>query len=180
MDNGNGHAANDHGHVNGHVEPPRPIYYRTRGGGARVRYSPAARYPRCPCRVTYAYPNDLVLSLDDERRQLVNTNRALLQEVEELSVTVDAQGARIVELEETVVNEIARTEAARDEVWRVRGQLTRIVEEVRDRVSGILAGTSMLIDEVMDTVQSLVPEGTEEDPEENSKEEIPPDSPTVD
>ena len=93
---------------------------------------------------------------------------------------MDAQGARIVELEETVVNEIARTEAARDEVWRVRGQLTRIVEEVRDRVSGILAGTSMLIDEVIDTVQSLVPEGTEEDPEENSKEEIPPDSPTVD
>ena len=54
-------------------------------------------------------------------------------------------------------------------------------EEVRDRVSGILADTTMLIDEVMDTVQSPAPEGTpEENPEEDSEEEVSPDSPTVD
>ena len=67
MDNGNGHAANGNGHANGHVEPLRPIYYRTLGEGTRVRYSPSTRLPRCPCRVTYAYPNELILSLDDER-----------------------------------------------------------------------------------------------------------------
>ena len=110
----------------------------------------------------------------------MDTNRSLLQEIEELSHTVNAQGERIADLEGTVVNEMARTEAARDEVRRVRARLTRIVEEVRDRASGILADTSMLIDEVMDTVQSLVPEGTEEDPEEDPEEEVPPDSPTVD
>ncbi|XP_071933747.1 uncharacterized protein [Coffea arabica] len=75
MENGNGgHAVNGNGHANGHVEPLRPIYYRVLGGGAHVRYSPSTRFPRCPCRMTYAYPNDLVLSLDDDRRQLVNTN----------------------------------------------------------------------------------------------------------
>ena len=41
----------------------------------------------------------------------MNTNRVLLQEVEELSAMVDAQGTRIAELEGTVVDELARTEA---------------------------------------------------------------------
>ena len=95
---------------------------------------------------------------------------------------VNAQSAWIAELEGTVVDEMARAEAARDEVRRVRARLTRIVEEVRDRASGILADTSMLIDEVMDIVQNPAPKGTpkEEDPEEDPKEEVPPDSPTVD
>ena len=150
-----------------------------------MRYSPATRYPRCLCRVTYSYPNDLVFAIDDKHRQLVNTNRSLLQEVEELSIMVNAQGDRIVELEGTVVDEIARAEAARDEFQRVRARLTRIGEKVRDRASGILANTTMLIDEMMDVMQSPVQEGTkgepfEEDPEEDPKEEVPPDSPAED
>ena len=95
-------AANGNGHANGHVESLRPIYYRALGGGARVRYSPATRYPRCPCRLTYAYLNHLVLALDNEYRQLLNTNRHLLQEVEELSQMVSAQGERITEFEEVL------------------------------------------------------------------------------
>ena len=51
------------------------------------------------------------MSIDNERRQLVNTNRALLQEVEELSAMVDTQGTRIAELEGTVVVKLAWTEA---------------------------------------------------------------------
>ena len=86
---------------------------------------------------------------------------------------MDPQGARIVELEGTMVDERARAEAARDKVRRVRTRLTRIVEKVQNRASGILVDTCMLIDEVMDTVRSPVQEGTEEDPEE----EVPPDSP---
>ena len=103
-------------------------------------YLPAVRFPRCPCRMTYAYPNDLVLSLDDERRQLVNTNRYLLQEVEELSIMVNAQSARIAELEGTVVDEMARVEATRDEVRRVRARLTRIGKE---SVIGLLGSWQM-------------------------------------
>ena len=74
MDNGHGNAANGNGHANGHVEPSMPIYYRAHSGGARVHYSPTTRFLRCTCRMTYAYSNDLVLALDDERRQLVDTN----------------------------------------------------------------------------------------------------------
>ena len=81
-----------------------------------------------------------------------------------------------------MVDEVARTEAAHDEIRRVRARLTRIVEEVWDRASGILADTSMLIDEVIDTIQSPTLEGTpeKENPEEHPEEEVPPDSPTVD
>ena len=99
MENGNGgHAANGNGHANGHVESLRPIYNRALGGGTRVHYSFSSRFSRCLCRTTHAYPNDLVLSLDDERWQLVNTNKDFLQKVEELSLIVNAQGDRIAEL----------------------------------------------------------------------------------
>ena len=79
MENGNGDdATNGNGHANGHVESLRPIYYRALGGGAHVRFSPSSRFPHCPCRETHAYFNDLILSVDNERRQLVATNGTLL------------------------------------------------------------------------------------------------------
>ena len=69
MENGNGgHAANGNGHANGHVVPLRSIRYRVHEGEPRIRYSPSLRIPRCPYGMTYTYPNELVLSLDDERR----------------------------------------------------------------------------------------------------------------
>ena len=90
---------------------------------------------------------------------------------------VNAQSARIAELEGIVGDEVARAEGARDEVQRAKARLTRIGEEVRDRAAGILADTTMRIDEVMNVVQSPA---QEEDPEEDPEEEIPPDSPNVD
>ena len=148
MENGNGHA-NGNGVANGHVEPLRSISYRPRGGGSRIRYTPADRYPRCQCRVTYAYPNELVLSLDDERRQLRDANHTLTQDVEELSIMVDTQLDRIAELEQRLAAERARSEAAREELGRQRSRLTRVAEEVRDRSAGIRADATMMIDEVM-------------------------------
>nr|XP_027066234.1 uncharacterized protein LOC113692084 [Coffea arabica] len=76
---------------------------------------------------------------------------------------VNTQGDRIAELEGTVVDEMAWAETARDKLQRARARLTRICEEVRDRASGILADTTMLIDEVMDVMQSPVQKGTEEE-----------------
>ena len=91
MKNGNGApTANGNGHANGHVESLRPIYYRSLGGGARVRYSPFSSYRRCSCRLTFAYPNHVVLALDDECRQLVNANLDLQAEVDELRQMVSA------------------------------------------------------------------------------------------
>nr|XP_027077046.1 uncharacterized protein LOC113700806 [Coffea arabica] len=102
MENGNGdHATNGNGAANGHVESLISIRYRVMGGGPRVRYSPSTRFLCCPYKETRAYPNDLVLSINDERRQLVVTNRALFQEIKELNAMVDAQGVRILELVET-------------------------------------------------------------------------------
>ena len=64
--------------------------------------------------MTFAYPNHLVLALDDERRQLVNTNRDLLEEVDELRQMVSAQGERIAELEEVLAGEVATAEVTRE------------------------------------------------------------------
>ena len=57
-----------------------------------------------------------------------------------------------------------------------------MVAEVRDRAAGILANTTMLIDEVIEAVNSLTREGTpEEEPfEEDPEEEISSDSPAED
>ncbi|XP_027158367.1 uncharacterized protein LOC113759986 [Coffea eugenioides] len=84
MENGNGGA-------NGHAESLRPIRYRVLGGGSSVRYSPSSRFSCCPCRETHVYPNDLVLSIDDERRQLLISNKAVFEQVEELRAIVEAQ-----------------------------------------------------------------------------------------
>ena len=178
MENENGTpAANGNGHANGHVEPLKLIYYQTLGGGVRVRYSPSDRYPRYSCRLTFAYPNHLVLDLDDEGRQLVITNLDLQAEVDEMRQMVSAQGEWIAELEEGVEGEVATAAVTREELQRTRARLTRLGEEVRDRASGILADATEMIDRVSDIVQSPVQgEDLEEDPEE----EIPPDSPTVD
>ncbi|XP_071902449.1 uncharacterized protein [Coffea arabica] len=152
MENGNGHA-NGNGVANGHVESLSSISYRPRGGGPRIRYTPTDRYPRCQCRVTYAYPNELVLSLDDERRQLGDANHILTQDVEELSIMIDTQLDRIAELEQRLTAERVRSEAAREELGRQRSRLTRVTEEVRDRSAGIRADTTMMIDEVTDIIQ---------------------------
>ncbi|XP_027171662.1 uncharacterized protein LOC113771260 [Coffea eugenioides] len=103
MENGNGdHAANGNGVAYSHVKPLWPIYYRVLGGGPHVRFSLFSRFPRCPCTETHAYPNDL--------------------EIEELNAMVDAQGARILELEGTIVDEFARAEGARLAVVHDRGK----------------------------------------------------------
>ena len=174
MKNENGTpAANGNDHANGHVEPPRPIYYQALDRGARVRYSPANRYLRCSCRLTFAYPNHLVLALDDERRQLVDLNRDLQAEVDEFRQMVSAQGKRIMELEEVLEGEVATSAVVREELQSTRARLTRLGEEVRSRASDILTDASRLVDEAMEVVPSP-------DQEEDPEEEVPPGSPTVD
>ncbi|XP_071921242.1 uncharacterized protein [Coffea arabica] len=176
MDNGNGvPAANGNGHANGHIAPPRPIFYRALVGEARVRYSPSDRYPRCACRVTFAYPNHVVLALDDERRQLVTGNLDLQAEVDELRQMVSVQGKRVAELEEVIEDEVATSSVVNEELRSTRAQLTRLREEVRSRASDIVADATRLVDEAMGVAQD-----SEEDPEEDPEEEVPPDSPAAD
>ena len=176
MENGNGHV-NGSSAANGHVEPLRSISYRPRGGGDRVRYSPADRHPRCQCRATYAYPNALVLSLDDERRHLWDANHTLTQDVEELSIMVDTQFDRIADLEIRLTAEHNMLEAARLEIERQRSRVTRLAEGIRDRSAGIRADAAMLVDEATSYLQGNEQAGAEEDPEEDPAEDVAPDSP---
>ena len=102
------------------------------------------------------------------------TNRVLLEEIEELRTIVETQGARVLEFEGTVIDERVRVEAAHDQVQRTRARLVRVVEEVKDRAAGILTNTTMLIDEVVNGVESSALEGTEEEEpfEEDPEEEV--------
>ena len=103
----------------------------------------------------------------------------ITSEIEELNAIVDAQGARIIELEGTVIDERTGAEAAYDEFQRTRVRLVGIVEEVRDRAVGILTDTTMLIEEMIDAIESPIHEGTpEEEPfEEDPEEGVLPDGP---
>ncbi|XP_071906060.1 uncharacterized protein [Coffea arabica] len=152
MENGNGHA-NGGSAANGHVEPLRSISYRPRGGGAHIRYSPADRHPRCQCRAMYAYPNELVLSLDNERRQLRDANFTLTQDVEELGIMVDTQFDRIADLEVRLTAEHHLLEAARLEIERQKSRATRLAERMRDRSAGIRADAAMMMDEATSFIQ---------------------------
>ncbi|XP_071900991.1 uncharacterized protein [Coffea arabica] len=152
MENGNGHA-NGGSAANGHAEPLRSISYRPRGGGAHIRYSPADRHPRCQCRAMYAYPNELVLSLDDERHHLRDANSILIQDVEELGIMVDTQFDRIADLEVRLTAEHHLLEAARLEIERQKARATRLAERMRDRSAGIRADAAMMMDEATSFIQ---------------------------
>ncbi|XP_071918796.1 uncharacterized protein [Coffea arabica] len=154
MENGNGHA-NGGSAANGHAEPLRSISYRPRGGGAHIRYSPADRHPRCQCRAMYAYPNELVLSLDDERRQLRDANFTLTQDVDELGMMVDTQYDRIADLKVRLTAEHHLLEAARLEIERQKSRATRLAERMRDGSAGIRADAAMMMDEVTSFIQGV-------------------------
>ena len=86
---------------------------------------------------------------------------------------VSAQGERIVELEEVIEGEVATTAVTREGLQSTKARLTRLGEEVRDRVSGNLTDAIDMIEEVSDIAQNP-------DQEEDPEAEIPPGSPTVD
>lgn len=192
MENGNGVLGADGQGVNGHEEPVRPIRYRLRGSGARLRYTPRRGVPRCACRTKYTYPNAVVLSLDDERQELVDANRSLREELDGLGDVLTFHNARIrtleaqVEaLEALVENERDRGRAARDQVQRFRARLTRVVDHVQDWTARILADTNVLIDEVAEVnanalLEEPLGEDSSEEPfefepvEEDISEEIEP------
>ena len=91
MENGKGgHAAISNGDTNSDMEPLRSIRYRVLGRKPRFRYLLSSSFPRCPCRETYTYPNDLILSIDVEHRQLLISNRVILIMGEGLRAIVEA------------------------------------------------------------------------------------------
>ena len=76
------------------------------------------------------------------------------------------------------MDKVARVEDTRDEFQRARARLTKIGKVVCDRASRIMVDATILIDDVMEVIQSPVQEeDQEDDPEEDPEEEVPPDSP---
>ncbi|XP_071905996.1 uncharacterized protein [Coffea arabica] len=101
----------------------------------------------------YAYPNELVLSLDNERRQLRDANFTLTQDVEEMGIMVDTQFDRIADLEVRLTAEHHLLEAARLEIERQKSRATRLAERMRDRSAGIRADAAMMMDEATSFIQ---------------------------
>ena len=126
--------------------PPRSVWYRLRGRGARLRYTPRRGAARSAYRSKHSYPNDLVLTVDDERHELKEAFGAQQAEVTVLRETVADRGARIFALKIEAAREFERAEAFRDQVRRFRVRLARLIEGIRGESPAIRFRVSTLTD----------------------------------
>ena len=161
-----------------HLEGPvcRVITYQKSPGGPVQRWSPARKIRRCDCWKTYSYPDRVVLAVDDERKRLASANRRCQTEIERLRATLRDQGARIRELEASVLEEQQRTDAFREQAQATSGHLVRVVADIRDRTGHILTECEALVDDVLQNLAGegpapVVPGTPGKDPEENPEEE---------
>ena len=92
----------------------------------------------------------MVLALYNECRQLFNANGIAQEDNRGLRATVDAQTARIHELETDVLEERNRAEALRKQLQEANRWLVRVVQEVRDRTEGMLVECVTLVEQVVD------------------------------
>ena len=112
------------------IEEPLPmIPYRMVEGRYLMRYSPARRGRTCLCRERFSYHNHLVLQVVEERRQLTRDLRIARAKREEMEATMEAQAARIQELEARVLEERQRADASHARFQEIEGRLIRIVQE---------------------------------------------------
>ena len=166
MENGNGAPA-AHGYVtNGHLEPLPEIWYRLTGE-PRVRYTPPSRLPMLGRRDRFTYPNDLVLSVDGERRELHEETISLRAEIEALREALVFRNTRIQLLEAQLDAERERTEAARAQTQRYRARLTRVTQDIHARTQRVLSDVHALMDVAVEVSTTAI---IEEPPEGDSSE----------
>ena len=157
------------------------------GDGPLLWDSPARRGRTCPCRARYFYPNLLVLGVAEERRQLTCYLRVALVEREEIEAIMEAQAARIQELEVRVLEERQRADASHAQYQETEGRLIQIVQEVGNRADGIMAECGVMYDRIEEALLGDVPgeaapagkveiapieEDLEEEPKENPSEAV--------
>ena len=87
-----------------------------------------------------------MLTVDDERRELMEAFRAQQAEVIALRETVADRDARIVALENKAARDFECAEAFRDQVWRFRVRLARLIEGIRGESPAIRFRVSTLMD----------------------------------
>ena len=113
------------------------------------RWSPFFRTKLCECRRRFSYPNYVVKAIVNKREQLSKANRVAQAEIQRLTAMVETQAARIHELEENVQEEQGRANALHGQFQAINGQLTRVVQEVKDRTEGIITECGTLIEQVI-------------------------------
>nr|XP_027062858.1 uncharacterized protein LOC113689259 [Coffea arabica] len=139
------------------VEGPLPVIpYCIVGGRPLLRYSPARWGRSCPCRAKYSYPNRLVLGVAEERRHLTRDFRIALEEREEMEATIEAQAARIQELEARETGNY---------VDGIMAECVTMIERLEEALLGNIPG------EAAPAVEVEV-EPIEEDPKENPSKAV--------
>ncbi|XP_071933817.1 uncharacterized protein [Coffea arabica] len=157
---------------------PSMIRFRMVGGGPHLQWTPARWVRRCPCRKRFSYPNQVVLGVVEERRRLTHDLRVARAEREEMRATIEAQAARIQELEAWVLEERQRVGASYAQFQATDRHLIQIVEEVENRADGIMVECVTMADHIKEAMGGAGPrdvapgddgkkEPMEEEPEKN-------------
>ena len=92
------------------------------------------------------------------------------------TVSPSSTGARIRELETSVLEEQERTNAFREQVQAANGRLVQVVRDVRDRTDRILTECGAVVEDVAQDLAEkgqghVVPSDPKEDLEEDPEEE---------
>ena len=102
---------------NGHAElPRRGLSYHEHLGRPVLQWALGRSVRHCDYWRTCSYPDRVVLVIVDERKMLTSANRRAQTEIECLRAMMGEQGARIRELETSILKEKERTIAFRKQV----------------------------------------------------------------
>ena len=108
------------------------LSYQEHPGGPVLQWALGRGVRHCDCWTTYTCPDRVVLAIEDEREILASANRSAQTEIEHLRTMLGEQGARIRELETSILKEQEQTNAFQEQAQEANGRLVRVVREVRD------------------------------------------------
>ena len=164
MDGPSGHSDSPVGEKPQGVLPM--IKYQIRPGGSRVYWSPSNRYRRCECRHIYGYPNEVVLAVVKERKELARDNARLEAEVKQLKEANKMQAEQIKELEYDNVEGQERIDDLCAQLEETQERMVTRTMKVRTRAESILNVCDDLLGEASDEA-SYMDIGSEDEPTES-------------
>ena len=144
----------------------RVIRYQKKPGEPYTLYSPFGwmSHRPCECRLTYGYPDEVVLAVDDERRRLGKAVDRLTRQLEEARGVTHGQAIHLRELEQSLRDEEERTDSFRRQLHDMHLHLLAMKRQLRERVRDVIADCEI----VLDVVAEVPPRATGPEPMEDA------------
>ena len=128
----------------------RVIRYLRRPGEPYALYSPFGRMSHrpCECHLTYGYPDEVVLVVDDKRCHLGKAVDRLNRQLEEDRGVNHGQAIHLREMEQSLRDEEERTDFFRRQLHDTHLHLCAMKRQLRERVRGVIADCEIVLDVV--------------------------------